>query len=94
MLGIIHNILGDKHKALDYVEFALGNLQKIDFDGGETEDVLGYIDCFFIRMQHNIILNKSKAVLNDYMKVKDYLSWGDWETEYPDVIKYVEKISA
>ena len=89
LIGIIHHILGNQDKSMHYLNFVLNNLPEIKFEKGIEDEILSFMDAFFIRMRFNIQKNKTKEVLQDYQKVKEYLSWGDWENEYVDVIKYI-----
>lgn len=89
LAGIIHHKLGEQNKAMYYVNYVLNNLPIINFNKGEEEEVSMYIDSFFIRMHSNAQKNKNEKVLQDYEKVKGYLSCGDWENKYTDVINYI-----
>lgn len=86
--GIIHHILGDQDKSMKYINYVLNNLPIVHFDEDEKE-MWGYVDSFFLRMRHNINEKNKEKVLEDYNLVKDFLSFGDWEEEYADVISYV-----
>ncbi|NLD49196.1 MAG: hypothetical protein GX660_18705 [Clostridiaceae bacterium] len=87
--GIIHYTLGDHEKAMQLLNFVINNLPKIEFENGEEDEILSYIDSFILRIHYNIQKNKTDDVIHDYKRIKEYLCWGDWENEYPDVFKYI-----
>ncbi len=89
LYGIINYILGDHEKAIQLLTFVINNLPKVEFENGEEDEVLSYIDSFIFRMKYNIQYNRFEYVLQDYQKIKEYLSWGDWQEEYPEVFKYI-----
>lgn len=97
-LALNYDKLGDDKKVEEYINEIMNNLPIISFSDGTEEIAVDFtIDAFFLNMRLNMKKNDVQKVKEDFELVKSGIlveALEECEKDYPDVIEYVEKMSA